>query len=168
MHSGSDQFLEFVKRCERDWRWWGQAPAVRRPLCSLVALTPSDDFEVARAENGVALRLRCAWTNTEGGMPNSPLAESVRLEVDGQTVQTELVQTKGANGEGLADRYHLWRSQALRNMIPFVRSRASAQCDGVAPSCKWKIVRRWDGKIGSVTKGSGCVDSIWRTGRGRS
>lgn len=112
MHSGSSAVLQFVQAREKDWRWWGEAK-VRRPLVSIVPLTPSDEFEAARPESGVTLRIRCAWSNTEGGQPALPLAELVRLEVDGRTVAVELVETKRANGTDLADHYYLWRADSL-------------------------------------------------------
>jgi hypothetical protein len=106
MHGGSPEVLEFVRSREADWRWWNGAEA-RRPVVSLVALTPADTFEVARPDRGVALRVRCAWTNTGQGLPARPIAEFVRLDLDGAEVHPVLVETPRQNASGLADHYHL-------------------------------------------------------------
>lgn len=107
MHSGSPEVLELVRAREREWRWWDGGPA-QRPLVSLVALRPEDTFDVARPAKGIALRVRCAWKNTAQGMPQTPLAEFVKLVVDGAEVAPSLVERKRPNGAGLADRYHLY------------------------------------------------------------
>ena len=44
---------------------------------------------------------------TPQGMPQTPLAEFVRLTVDGAEAVPEVVERKRPNGPGLADRYHL-------------------------------------------------------------
>ncbi|MSU23905.1 MAG: prenyltransferase [Opitutus sp.] len=107
MHSGSDEVSEFVRARESEWRWWGNAQ-VERPLVSLVALRPGDEFEVGRPAQGMVLRVRCAWKNTPQGMPQTPLAELVKLMVDGSEVTPTLVERKRPNGSGLADRYHFF------------------------------------------------------------
>ncbi len=109
MHSGSDEVRDFVQAREREWRWWDNAvTAAHRPLVSLVALGPEDEFEVGRPAKGIVLRVRCAWKNTPQGMPQTPLAELVKLTVDGAEVMPTLVERKRPNGNGLADRYHLF------------------------------------------------------------
>ena len=84
-------------------------PGVRRPLVSVVAVTPADAFEAGRPDQGVAVRVRCAWENTTQGQPKKPIAELVRLTVDGAEVRPELVARKRPTGAGLADHYHLFR-----------------------------------------------------------
>lgn len=113
IHSGSDEVLERVRQREKDWRWWSEG-GVQRPMVSLVAVTPADEFEAGRPERGVALRVRCAWTNTEGGQPESPLAELVHLTLDGQTVKPAVVQKPRASGTGLLDHYHVWLAPDIR------------------------------------------------------
>ncbi len=109
MHSGSDEVRDFVAARESEWRWWsGESGKAYRPMVSLVALRPEDEFEAGRPDKGVALRVRCAWKNTPQGMPQAPLAEFVRLMVDGVEVAPTLVEKKRPNGNGLADRYHLY------------------------------------------------------------
>ncbi len=109
MHSGSDEVRDYVQVREREWRWWGgESGKAQRPMGSLVVLRPDDEFEVGRPAEGVALRVRCAWKNTAQGMPQTPLAEFVRLTVDGAEVTPTLVEKKRPNGNGLADRYHLY------------------------------------------------------------
>lgn len=106
MHSGSEEVRDFVRARETEWRWW-ENPARERPLVSLVALGPASEFEVARPTKGAALRVRCAWKNTAQGMPQTPLAEFVKLTVDGAAAAPSLVERKRPNGTGLADHYHL-------------------------------------------------------------
>lgn len=105
MHSGSRQVLEVVRAHERDWRWWDNEE-IRRPLVSMVAVRPGDEFEVARPDKGVTLRIRCAWTNTPQGLLKQPLAEFVKLTLDGKEVSPTLVANKRPNGPLLTDHYH--------------------------------------------------------------
>ena len=106
MHAPSPEVAELVRRRAKEWQWWDN-PAVRRPLVSLVAVTPADEFEAARPARGVALRVRCAWENTTQGMPKRPLAELVKLTLDGRDTAPKLVTRKGARGAAFADHYHL-------------------------------------------------------------
>ncbi|MBC7365840.1 MAG: terpene cyclase/mutase family protein [Undibacterium sp.] len=106
LHSGSDEVLAFVRAREATWRWWNDGPA-SRPLVSLVALRPDDEFEVGRPAHGLALRVRCAWKNTPQGLPQSPLAELVRLTLDDAPATAVLVERPRAKGPGLSDHYHL-------------------------------------------------------------
>ncbi|MBI5767332.1 MAG: prenyltransferase [Verrucomicrobia bacterium] len=106
MHASSPEVADFVREREREWRWWDN-PAIARPLVSLVALTPADTLETGRPESGVALRVRWAWKNTPQGFPQTPLAEFVRLTVDGVEVATTVTEKKRPNGNGLADVYRL-------------------------------------------------------------
>jgi prenyltransferase beta subunit len=107
MHGGSDDALDFVRRYESQWRWWDNAE-IARPMLSLVALRPGDEFEAGRPESGVALRIRCAWTNTTQGQPKSPLVELVGLSVDGQQVMPERVELRAGRGSGISDVFHRW------------------------------------------------------------
>ena len=106
MHSGSREVLEFVRAREDEWRWW-DSTEIHRPLVSLVAVRPSDEFEVARPEQGITLRIRCAWENTPQGLLKQPLAEFVGLVVDGEAAAPALVARKRPNGL-LDDHYHHW------------------------------------------------------------
>jgi hypothetical protein len=105
MHAGSREVLEFVRAHEHDWRWWDN-PDIRRPLVSLVAVRPDDEFETARPSQGVTLRIRCAWENTPQGLLKQPLAEFVKLTVDGKEVAPTLASRKRPNGPLLEDHYH--------------------------------------------------------------
>lgn len=105
MHSGSDAVRAFVREREKDWRWWDN-PAIRRPLVSIVPVWPGDIFEVARPAQGVTLRVRGAWENNPQGLLKQPLAELVRLTVDGKEVAPTLVTIKAPRGALLADHYH--------------------------------------------------------------
>lgn len=105
MHGGPDEVLEFVRSHENQWRWWDN-PEICRPLVSIVAVRPQDEFEAGRPERGVALRVRCAWQNTTQGLPRSPLAELVKLTVDGAEVSPVLVAPKAPRGAAFADHYH--------------------------------------------------------------
>jgi hypothetical protein len=106
-HGGSSAVVDFVRQRAADWRWWDN-PDVRRPLASLVALKPDDEHEAARPEQGIALRLRCAWENTSQGLPRQPIAELVRLVVDGRAVEPALVRRMQSGRDVLADAYHVY------------------------------------------------------------
>jgi hypothetical protein len=105
-HGGSREVVEFIRQRERDWRWWDN-PDVRRPLVSVVAVTPADEFEAGRPEKGVAVRVRCAWENTTQGLPKKPIAELVRLTVDGRDVSPALVARRRPGGGAFEDHYHV-------------------------------------------------------------
>jgi hypothetical protein len=75
-------------------------------MLSILAIRPEDEFEAGRPERGVAIRVRCAWENTTQGLAKTPLAELVRLVVDGQEVKAETMAAKQPRGPALADHYH--------------------------------------------------------------
>jgi hypothetical protein len=97
--------LEFVRQRETEWRWWDNPP-IQRPLVSLLALTAEDQFEAGRPEQGVTLRVRCAWECAAQGQLKKPLAELVKLTLDGAEVSPKLVTRNGGRGGALVDRYH--------------------------------------------------------------
>lgn len=104
MHAGSPELLKFFRARERDWRWWNN-PQIQRPLVSIVAVRPGDTLEAARPEQGVALRIRCAWENTPQGLLKRPIAEFVKLLVDGQERPVTLLKKQRPNGL-LDEHYH--------------------------------------------------------------
>jgi hypothetical protein len=112
MHAASREVMEFVRARERDWRWWDNAD-IHRPLVSLVAVRPEDEFETARPGRGVTLRIRCAWENTPQGLLKQPLAEFVKLFVDDKEVIPTVVSQKRPNGPLLDDHYHHVHFSAL-------------------------------------------------------
>ncbi|MDP3069006.1 MAG: prenyltransferase/squalene oxidase repeat-containing protein [Opitutaceae bacterium] len=97
MHAGSDEVADFVRARETAWRWWDN-PVIARPMVSLEALRPGDEFEAGRPESGVALRVRCAWENTPQGLLKAPLSELVSLVVDGAVVTPTLLEKMRPNG----------------------------------------------------------------------
>jgi hypothetical protein len=103
MHSGSPEVLDLVRAHERNWRWWDNTE-IQRPLVSIVVVKPEDEFEAARPERGVLLRVRCAWENTPQGLAKKPMTELLKLMVDGSEVSPTLVQKK--QGAGFADYFH--------------------------------------------------------------
>lgn len=105
MHGGSREVIEFVQQHKTAWQWWDN-PEVQRPLVSIVAVTPTDEFEVARPARGVTIRVRCAFENTAHGRPKTPLAELVRLSMDGVEVFAELIAGKQPRAGAYADHYH--------------------------------------------------------------
>jgi hypothetical protein len=124
MHGGSREVLDYVRERERDWCWWS-TPNIARPLVSLVALTPEDEFEAGRPERGVMLRVRCAWQNTPQGLLRQPLTELVKLIVDGAEVKPVLVTTPAPRGAAMADHYHqfhLAHTPGLHRATATVRS----------------------------------------------
>ena len=102
MHSGSREVLDFVRARENDWRWWDNG-VIQRPLVSIVPVKPTDEFEAARPDVGVMLRVRCAWENTPQGLAKKPIAELAKLSIDGSEVSPTLVQKK--QGNNFADHY---------------------------------------------------------------
>lgn len=104
MHSGSREVLDLVRARERDWRWWDNTN-IARPLVSLVALKPTDEFEAARPERGITLRVRCAWENTPQGLLKKPITELVKLTIDGKETSPALISRKRPNGL-LEEHYH--------------------------------------------------------------
>jgi hypothetical protein len=114
MHSGSREVLERVRERERDWRWWDNPP-IARPLVSIVPVRPEEEFEAARPQQGLNLRVRCAWQNTAQGLPQKPLAELVKLIVDGVEVTPTLAATKAPRGAAFTDHYHYF---PLENPAP--------------------------------------------------
>jgi hypothetical protein len=85
---------------QAQWRWWGErADDIRRPLASLAAVNPDEKFEAARPDSGVNLRLRCWWNTQPFGVPKHAVVELVRLELDGKTVQLELVRISPAGAD---------------------------------------------------------------------
>ncbi len=111
MHSGSDEVAQFVREREGEWRWW-ENPAVARPMVTLVPVRADDVLEPGRPEQGMILRVRCAWENTAQGLPKNPLSELVRLRVDGREVAPDLVERKRSNGQR-EDHYHRWVATGL-------------------------------------------------------
>jgi hypothetical protein len=105
MH-GMPEVIEVVKEQWQEWQWWDN-PAIERPMVSVVALTPQDEFEVGRPEKGVAVRVRCAMTNTAQGLPKTPIAEFVKLMVAGKQVQPEHVVKRRPNG-AVEDDYYIY------------------------------------------------------------
>lgn len=106
MHAGLDEVADFVSAREAEWRWWGEPPAVRRPLGSLVVVRPEDEFEAGRPSTGVALRVRCAWHAVQN-TPHHELATLVSLIVDGQRVEPTFIEQPQPRAPKGADRYHL-------------------------------------------------------------
>jgi hypothetical protein len=104
-HGGPPEVLDFVRRRERQWRWWDN-PAYESPVVSLVAVTPADRWEAARPEQGVTIRVRCRCDCTTQGLPKAPRVELVRLEIDGREVTPTLVAPP-AKGGAFQDRYHV-------------------------------------------------------------
>jgi hypothetical protein len=109
---GGPGVQEVVRAREAQWKWWGDRPDdLRRPLVSLAALRPDDEFEQGRPERGIALRVRCWWEGRQ--WRERPVVELVSLEVDGEAVKPELIERRELVGKvrRLIDVYH-------RHVIP--------------------------------------------------
>ncbi|UCD62559.1 MAG: terpene cyclase/mutase family protein [Candidatus Zixiibacteriota bacterium] len=104
MHGGVPEAVEFVRGREQQWRWWDN-PRIKRPLVSIVAVKPNDQWETARPKRGVTVRVRCCRDNTLRGLPKAPRIELIELFVDGRKVVPKLVAPKAQWG-AYRDYYH--------------------------------------------------------------
>jgi prenyltransferase beta subunit len=85
---------EFAMARQEQWSWWDKAGERRKlPLGALTVLRPGMPFEKDLPTSGVALRLRLSYApeNPSRIMQTDPVSELVSLQVDGQTVQPELI-----------------------------------------------------------------------------
>jgi len=90
---GGPGVQDFVREREADWKWWGDQPEdIRRPLVSLVAVTPADAFEAARPDEGVTVRVRCWWQGRV--YREKPVVELLSLSIDGKSVTASLVERR--------------------------------------------------------------------------
>jgi hypothetical protein len=105
MHTSSDEVRDFLEARASEWQWWGGAKN-RRPLVSLVALRPSDTFEVGHPSEGICLRVRCAWTNTTQGRPKEPIVELRSVRIDDREVTPVLAAPRPPKGAGFLDHYY--------------------------------------------------------------
>jgi len=106
IHGGLPEAVEFIRGRQEEWRWWDN-PRIRRPMVSIVAVRPEDEWETARPERGVTVRVRCWRENTTQGLPKAPRVELVRLAVDGREVEASLVAPKAKWG-AYEDYYHYY------------------------------------------------------------
>ena len=113
MHGPSREVLEFVKAREEQWRWWDNEQ-IARPLLSIVPVKPDDEFEAARPDTGLTLRVRCAHENTSQGLPKTPLVELQTFLVDGAPIQPELAENKNERGALTDTYYHLHFTEIAR------------------------------------------------------
>ncbi|HEX5176186.1 MAG TPA: prenyltransferase/squalene oxidase repeat-containing protein, partial [Chthoniobacteraceae bacterium] len=100
IHASSRDVRDFILAHDAEWRWWDN-PEIARPLVSIVAVRPEDEFEIARPASAVTLRVRCAWENTAQGLLKRPLAELRALTVDGAKVSPMLETTRAPRGGAL-------------------------------------------------------------------
>lgn len=92
---GSLEVRDFIRKREREWRWWDdRGRQARRPAASLVLLRPGMRFETAAPESGLAIRLRLWQENTGQALPREPRAELVRMTVDGVVVSPVLKESR--------------------------------------------------------------------------
>lgn len=136
---GLPEVRAFVNRRSADWQWWSEeSPWTRRPLASLVTLHPRQLFEAGTPDSGVALRIRLAARHTPQGQPREPLAELIGLSIDGRPVQTELVETKGAQG-AVIDRYCI-----CKLALPAGLHTALARVRDLRTNAERTIEHRWE------------------------
>lgn len=103
---GAPGVQERVREHESDWKWWGERPDdIRRPEVSVVAISPDDEFEVARPSRGIVVRVRCWRRNSPQGTPTDPMTELVSLSINGKPATPQLVEQKNDNGV-VIDSYH--------------------------------------------------------------
>ncbi len=117
IHSGSDEVTEFVEERELDWRWWDN-PEIGRPMLSMVAVRPGDEFEAGRPQEGINLRIRVAHRNTNHGILKEPLAQFESLSINGETVSPELVSVPSSRSlDSLEDQYRLYSPSDTRGRV---------------------------------------------------
>ncbi|MEW6303640.1 MAG: prenyltransferase/squalene oxidase repeat-containing protein [Verrucomicrobiota bacterium] len=111
MHAGSELVARCVRDRETEWRWWDN-PAIQRPPVSIVIVRPEDEFEAARPETGIHVRVRTQWENTTQGLAKKEVTQLVSLKFNGQALETKLVQT-GKPG-AWTDVHHLGRLSGIK------------------------------------------------------
>jgi hypothetical protein len=131
---GLPEVREYVMRKSAEWQWWSDAkPWVRRPLTSAVIVRAGDAFEAAAPAEGSLVRVRLAAQHTPHGLPREPLADLVRVVVDGREAPAEAIETRGPNG-AVSDRYHLVRLTAAEHDVRItVRERANGSESTMTP-----------------------------------
>lgn len=111
MHAASESVSEYVFQKQNQWSWWREG-GNSRPMISLVAIGPDDPFETGCPAKGIAIRARCAWSNTGKGLLNEPLSKLLSLTVDGRVVPTREIRSKSKTGKP-NDIYHLYEIPEL-------------------------------------------------------
>lgn len=111
MHSASEALENYVLQHQQQWSWW-QDSKNTRPMVSLVAIGPEDVLETGRPSQGLAIRVRCAWSNTTQGFLIEPQSKLLSLTVDGQVVMPREIRSESKNGK-LDDVYHLYEMPAV-------------------------------------------------------
>ena len=106
MHAASEQVEKYVLERREQWRWWGTEKN-SRPLVSLQAIGPDELYETGCPQSGMAVRIRCAWTNSTQGRPLEPLSKLLSLSVDGRVVVPSEIRDKSQKGN-LEDIYELY------------------------------------------------------------
>ncbi|WP_442506466.1 prenyltransferase/squalene oxidase repeat-containing protein [Novipirellula sp. SH528] len=106
MHSGSESLENYVLQHQDQWSWWLDSK-INRPMVSLVVIGPEDVLETGCPSQGIAIRVRCAWSNTTQGLLIEPLSKLLSLSVDGQVVVPREIRSNSKNGK-LDDIYHLY------------------------------------------------------------
>ena len=107
MHGGPPEALDFVRERQSQWQWWDD-PTREPPPVSVVAVKPDDQWEAAKPERGVTIRVRCRWDSTTQGLPKIQRTELIRLTVDGREVTPTLFAPQAKWG-AFQDHYHYYR-----------------------------------------------------------
>lgn len=106
MHSASEALENYVLQRQQQWSWWLDSKNTR-PMVSLVAIGPEDVLETGCPSQGMAIRIRCAWSNTTQGLLIEPLSKLLSLTIDGRVVVPREIRSESKNGK-LSDSYHLY------------------------------------------------------------
>ncbi len=102
---------EHVRSVVTEW-WTANRGKMQRPAAAVTVLRPGDRFEQGVPASGVAIRVRALRRNSPQALPLDAVAELVRLEVDGQVLDTRLVESKNENGK-VVDVFHLAEMQGV-------------------------------------------------------
>jgi hypothetical protein len=102
---GTPEVREFVRKHERQWRWWGDDnQQCRRPVAALTPLTAGARFEEGAPATGSAVRLRLWHDNNGQAVPGAARSELVSFTVDGREVRPEVTTVQKGR---YRDRYQL-------------------------------------------------------------
>ncbi len=108
MLGGANGVQEYVKSKEKQWAWWNDNTKTFNDAYGVITLvTPKDTFETACPQQGVNIRVRCAWNGSRQFL-ESPAVVLEQLIVDNKVVKPEYVEIKDRRGSFM-DSYYVFK-----------------------------------------------------------